>query len=114
MTNPLTNGSAMSYSGFSNMEVGETRSHTFKNGQTKTITRTNRPFMCDWVDSSNAELENKRPPTPMRWVFPQGPMGSPQLRDMRYYSPPMVQNNRQAPTRPPMGQQRHGEAAQRA
>lgn len=97
---------------FAGMAAGETRTVTFhpkgREPITKTITRTNRPFMCDWVDSSNAELENKRPPTPMRWVFPQGPMGSPQLRDMRYYSPPMDQNNRQAPTRPPMGRQSHG------
>lgn len=74
---------------FAGMSVGETRTVTFhpkgRDPITKTITRTNRPFMCDWVDSSNMELQNTRPPTTMRWVFPEGYGCPPQLRDLRYY-----------------------------
>lgn len=48
----------------------------------KTITRTSRPFIFDWVDSTNAELARKG--SAFRWAFTDGPECPPQLRDKRF------------------------------
>lgn len=49
----------------------------------KTITRTERPFMVDWVDSTNEELAARRVPY-LRWVFVDGYEMPPRLVDTRY------------------------------
>lgn len=74
MNNPLDAVRPQSFSGnsFANMEVGETRTINFATAydakgkpdltslQPYTMTRTNRPFIYDWVDAvSNVALDRK-------------------------------------------------------
>jgi hypothetical protein len=74
---------------FSAMGVGETRTMQLAtamdergrvNPETrrpKTITRTDRPFIYDWVDSTNDELAQRQ--SPYRWMIVNG---EPKLMDV--------------------------------
>ena len=67
---------------FAGMLPGETRTHIFPDGTAKTITRTKRPFMHDWVEATNDELAAKG--SSYRWVFKDGPHLTPTLVDKKF------------------------------
>jgi hypothetical protein len=73
------------YSGnkpFADMIPGETRTMVGpKNGVAVTITRTDRPFVYDWVDSSNVNLAHD---SGFVWIV--GPDQTPKLIAKRYAS----------------------------
>jgi hypothetical protein len=53
---------------FADMRPGEVRAWVRpSNGEAITITRTNRPFICDWVDAANDRLAQSGK-TYLRWV----------------------------------------------
>ena len=86
MTNPLDKASParVGNQGFANMQVGETRTVMMPTAWSDkgvpdlssmvpyTMTRTNRPFIFDWVDSvSNPSLDRKGK-RDIRWVVGAG------------------------------------------
>lgn len=66
--------------GFAGMAVGETRTVQFNCGP-KTITRTKRDFIHDWVDATNDDLV-RRGRGDVRWRV--NSMGEAQLYSVRY------------------------------
>ncbi len=87
MTNPLDSVQAARpvNRGFADMKIGETRTHMLPRAfdekgkpdpasyEAFTLTRTTRPFICDWVDCvSNEVLDRKGRKDVRWWVDEQG------------------------------------------
>lgn len=75
----LTEGLGGKRSPFADMVPGETRPHTFADGSSRTITRTRRPFIFDWVDAANQSIDHR---LGLKWVVDR--TGTPQLVSMKH------------------------------
>ena len=67
---------------FAGMAAGEVRSFVFRNGQARTIQRTKRPFIYDWVDATNEEQAAMLRSLGMVWMVDA--IGIPQLVSTKY------------------------------
>lgn len=76
----LTDSAPVTASPFADMAPGEVMSFTFRNGQTREIHRTARPFIYDWVDATNRA--HYRELGGMIWIVGAGDL--PQLVDRKY------------------------------
>ena len=79
MTNPLSSGGSFRNAPFADMTVGEERRLTYSTGETRVLRRTKRPFVYDFVDSSNDLL-----PAGSHFVWVVDSAGQAQLVNRRF------------------------------